>query len=547
MAQALFTGATGLRAFQRQLEVVANNLANLNTTGFKADRVLFSDLVYRQIRSGSGANGDDFGGINPAQVGTGVRVSQIDRNFTQGVLQDTGEILDFALRGDGFFVVNDANGQPLYTRAGSFALDERNNLVDPATGYLVRRTGSVGEPNGQNLGFQSVGDTRINIPFGAAIPGVASTQIEFRGNLPSSASPPLAEVLTTSNPFETDTGPATLTTTLSELTSNDSDYEAGDLIEILGTDVDGTAFNISLPADTSTLGDVGDAINAELVDATAELTAEGHLVLTANDVGDGFLSLLIRDDTNNANTTDFLQHSTVIDTEGSAGDIFESTTQVFDTQGNAQNLVFEFQKTSPDTWDVSVELTNSTGEIVNERTYTVSFNDNGTFAFASASAGDTSLDLQSLSSTSLQNIDLNFDQISHTGNFFGLAQNQDGAPAGVLANIAVSSNGIITGVGTNGVEIEVAQLAIGNFSNIDGLEAVGDNYYQATNASGVASIGSAQSGGRGTVVGAQLESSNVDITQEFAQLIVAQRAFSANARTITVADEILDELTNLVR
>jgi len=106
---------------------------------------------------------------------------------------------------------------------------------------------------------------------------------------------------------------------------------------------------------------------------------------------------------------------------------------------------------------------------------------------------------------------------------------------------------LITGIGTNGSTIEIAQLAMGSFSNVDGLEAVGDNYFEATSSSGIPQIGAAQAGGRGTIIGSQLESANVDITQEFAQLIIAQRAFSANARTITVAEEVLDELTSLVR
>ena len=548
MAQALFTGATGLRAYQRQLEVVANNLANLNTTGFKASRVQFADLNYTTIREGAGSNSDDFGGINPAQVGAGVRVSQVSRNFSQSVFQDTGETLDFAIRGEGFFVVNNRVGQPLLTRAGSFALDRNNNLVDPATGFLVRRIGTAGEESAEDFGFQVPGDSRINIPLGSPIPGVASNNLGFEGNLPATANPPLHEVLETTNPFETEDGAATLATTFSELTTNVSDYEAGDFIEISGSQIDGEPFDFTLPADTSTLGDLIDGINAQLTGATAELTDRGELVITANFEGEASLSLAIRDATDNLNFTIFGDHAVSVDTEGGSGDIFQSSSQVFDAQGNQRSLTFTFQKTQTDEWDVSAEVAGNSGEVVDNRTYTVGFSDNGTFENQRASVGSVeTLQVQFDGIENPQVINLDFSELSHTGSNFGLEQNIDGASAGVLADISVSIDGVITGIGSNGTELEIAQLALASVANVDGLETAGDNYYTSTTASGTVQIGTAETGGRGGVVSSQLETSNVDITLEFATLIVAQRAFSANARTITVADEILDELTNLVR
>lgn len=548
MAQgALFTGATGIRSYQRQLDVVANNLANINTTGFKSDRVLFSDLVYRDYRNGAGSNNAEFGGVNPAQIGTGVQISQISRNFTQGALQDTGEPLDFAIRGEGFFVLQDGNGDNIFTRAGSFSLDNNGNLVDPATGFLVQRTGSVGENSDQQFGFQETGISRINIPFGTAIPGQQTQSVAFNGNLPSSALPPLAEVLSTLNPFETAAGAATTATQLSDLTTNQSDYVAGDVVEILGTNVDGTQFSFTVPGDSATLGDIVDGLNIQLNGATAVLSSSGDLTVTADDTGESFLSVVIRDATGNANLTDFDDNGFAVETEGGSGDIFESATQVFDAQGNAQNVLFTFRKDGFNSWEVTSTLPDNNGNLVNPTTYNLSFNENGTFAIATSGTGTTDLDLQFNATSTAQSIDLDFGSLSHSATDFGLVQLQDGSPPGVLANVNVSGDGLITGVGSNGITIPIAQMALANFSNIDGLEAIGENYYNESSASGVTLIGAAQANGRGTVVGAQLEASNVDITREFAELIIAQRAFSANARTITVADEVLEELTNLVR
>ena len=121
MTQSLLTGASGLLAHQQKLDVVANNIANVNTTSFKTQRALFSDTLYSTIQEASGSTGPEFGGINPQQIGFGVNLSQVSSNFSQGVLTDTGESFDFALQGDGFFVVEGQTQQ--FTRDGSFSVN----------------------------------------------------------------------------------------------------------------------------------------------------------------------------------------------------------------------------------------------------------------------------------------------------------------------------------------------------------------------------------------------------------------------------------------
>lgn len=128
-----------------------------------------------------------------------------------------------------------------------------------------------------------------------------------------------------------------------------------------------------------------------------------------------------------------------------------------------------------------------------------------------------------------------------------MAALQNGFAPGSLASINVSSDGIIAGVATNGRTFEVAQLAIASFRNVKGLQGRGNNLYEESLNSGPVQLGTALSGDRGSISVGQLEGSNVDIAFEFTRLIVAQRGFSANARTITVTDEVLEELTNLIR
>ena len=213
MANALITGVSGLNSHQRMLEVIGNNLANLNTTAFKSRRTLFADMLYETVRAASGGSNGQ-GGVNPAQVGSGAKVARIDLQFQQGNFETTGGELDFALQGNGFFIVNDGT-QNLYTRAGAFGVDDQGRLVDPGTGYLVQRFDGVGEPDGINPAFQVPGDSSIHIPFGAVIPGGATSTAQLRGNLPSTAQGPVSQLSSSFSPWESGGSAVTAGTLLS--------------------------------------------------------------------------------------------------------------------------------------------------------------------------------------------------------------------------------------------------------------------------------------------------------------------------------------------
>ena len=548
MSQSLMTGVSGLRAYQQQLDVVANNLANLNTTGFKSQTTIFSDFMYNSRRSGSGAINDTFGGTNPQQVGTGVDIAQISRRFGQGTLQATGEELDFALQGNGFFMLADQSGERVFSRAGSFALDGRGNLVDPATGYLVQRVGDLGEPIGDEFGLQVPGDTRIHIPLGAPVPGARTTSIDFLGNLPSSALPPQSEVLVSSSSFETDTGPAQANSLISDLTINDTDYVAGDQIELAGTNPDGTPFSTQLNAENATMQDLLDALNGQLVGATAELTPNGTVTITADETGDAFTSLAISDALGNVGGTSWARNTMVVETEGKGGDTFEAQMEVFDVRGNDHGVRFSFEKQGINSWNVEAELIQDVGVVLDSQIFNLSFNEDGTYSLAGGpDDGDANIEIKFDTVEEAQVIEIDFSEMNHMATSFALSNQQDGAPPGALVSVSVTSSGRLDANASNGRVFPLAQLAIAKFANEEALNAEGGSYFTETSNSGSASIGTGLTSGRGQVIGNQLETSNVDIAQEFTQLIVAQRGFSANARTITVADEILEELTNIIR
>ncbi|MCC9602051.1 flagellar hook-basal body complex protein [Stieleria sp. JC731] len=547
MSRALMTGITGLRTHQQKLDVVANNLANMNTIGFKSQAAIFSDLVYNVDRGGS-ASSDTAGGINPQAIGTGVQTAQITRNFSPGTLETTSGEFDFAIQGDGFFTVMSPTGEPHYTRAGAFALDDRGRLVDPATGYLVQRIGNLGEAADGGVRFQTEGDDTIFIPIGSAIPGTQTANIDFTGNLPSTSSPPQAEILSSFRGFEDSGGAATGATLLNDLTINTTPYVPGDMFELVGTNPDGSTFTVALPADTSTMQDIVDTLNANLVDAVASLQADGTLVVTADDTGEAFLSLTLRDVAGNTGETNFSGNSMFISTEGTDGDSFDVSMDMFDERGESHRMTFTFTKDTINNWSVSASIPSSSGTMIDDSVLNLTFNENGSYAIAGINGiGDANIEVQINGITNPQTIELDFSKISHLASDFLMTQTQDGIPPGALSSVAVSTSGELTGLASNGRALPLAQLAIASFPNSSALEAVGANYFQQSISSGDAALGLGATGSRGQIMGGQLERSNVDIALEFTQLIVAQRGFSANARTITVSDEMLEELTNIIR
>ncbi len=180
MGTAIFAGVSALQSQQTRLNVIGNNIANMTTTGFKSARVIFQDLL-NQTQSSGGPPQAGRGGTNPRQVGLGVGVGSIDTNFNQGSIFTTNGVADFAIQGDGFFIL--ATGEALfYTRDGSFGVDSNGTLVDPGTGFRVQGYTAV---NGVIDVAQPVGD--IVIPVGGAGRTRVTTVATLMGNLNSEA------------------------------------------------------------------------------------------------------------------------------------------------------------------------------------------------------------------------------------------------------------------------------------------------------------------------------------------------------------------------
>jgi flagellar hook protein FlgE len=195
----LTSAVSGLTNHQTMMDTIANNIANVDTIGFKASRVTFSEAFDQVLRNATGSTALS-GGTNPIQVGLGMTVQSIDTLMSQGNLETTGQTTDLALQGDGFFIVN-LNGSQYYTRAGAFQFDGTGRLVDPGTGAIVQ--GKVADSQGNLPVGSAVQD--ISIPFGQKSPAKASSYIKLTGNLDSSQAP-LGTILKSNSVFAIDNG-----------------------------------------------------------------------------------------------------------------------------------------------------------------------------------------------------------------------------------------------------------------------------------------------------------------------------------------------------
>tara|TARA_R110001592_G_scaffold15556_4_gene67647 strand:- start:933 stop:2222 length:1290 start_codon:yes stop_codon:yes gene_type:complete len=429
MGRALYTAVTGLKAQQTKLDVVANNIANVNTTGYRSSRVLFQD-IFSQTLSGGSAPTATNGGTNPQQVGLGVQTASIDVNHNQGSLITTGINSDLAIQGNGFFVLSDGVTD-VYTRDGSFTVNSVGVLIDPATGLRVQ--GYTADASG-------------------AIDSVNT------------------------NP--------------------------GDIIIPLG--------------------------------------------------GDGIA---------NATTTAALVGN--LNSETNAGDSVVRNVEVFDSLGIARNIEFTFTKSATgNMWDWNTSYTGD-GGVVSAGSGTLDFDGNGNAIGASAT-GTLNLTAAQLETQpplpDALTVALDFSDVTQLAppadpNADPSAQppsdltlrSQDGFPLGVLNSFSIGGNGQVIGVYTNDRTQVIAQVALASFANVGGLDRDGNNAFRQSPASGLANVGTPGTGGRGTVSGGVLESSNTDLGTEFSELIITQRAFQANSRTITAADTLLQEAVNLIR
>ncbi len=448
-----YTGLAGLQTNAAALNVVGNNLANINTAGFKRGQANFAQIMSNTILGISGSG-------NPIQSGLGVKTTEIVAKFEQGSIATTGIKTHLAIQGEGFFMA-DINGTTAFTRAGNFGFNEQGQLIT-ANGGVVQ--GFLGTQADGTLDT-SLGIRDIQIDLGQASPPRATTSARFISNL-SAEEEDGQDYATTIEVYDSKGVSHQLTLTFTR-------SEAGD---VAGPPPQ-TAWTYAFEFD----GDngTGGTIGIDVVGGTgASLGSNGGLITF--------------DENGGLATID--------------GVVVQAATPALDPKinitgipGGADDLEIE--------WDVVETNSDFDGSSQFHGSYVT-----------------------------------NYGNKNSTGTL-----SQNGYGSGVLQDVDFDQNGTMIGFFDNGLTLELARVAIATFNNKNGLKQIDGGYYLPTAASGPFSVDGEGTGGRGSIISSSLESSNVDIAEEFTAMIVYQRGYQSNSRTITTVDQLLQEALNLKR
>jgi flagellar hook protein FlgE len=558
LTSAMYTGLTGLQVNQTRIQTIGHNIANVNTNAFKGSRTLFQTLFSRTMSMGT-APSDNSGGTNPMQIGLGASVGTTQRIHQPGAFETTGLPSDLAVEGAGFFVVQSAAGKTYYTRDGAFVLNSNNELVNQ-DGHYVQGFGIDDQ-------FNVVPGTLtpLRVPIGELSIAQASENVQLDGDLSAGAGVALQGSVHTSQALVTGGGgAATAGTLLTDVRAAASPgarlFADGDTITISGAargDRSVGAHTFVVGTDGTTLGDLGEWMEAALgiqtpagVPGTPGVTVEnGTLVIRSNNGEPNAIDISTNDLTSsNANAAQPLQ---LAETQAaSGGGVFTSFT-VYDSLGapvtiDATFTLDETPNTGP-VWRYYLEEAVDGGTNRLLGTGTVAFNTQG--AFVSAAGNQVSIDRSNTGAASPLTVTLDFSDVNgqSTQDSDVIMSDQDGFPPGTLSNFSVGTDGVVSGVFSNGLTRDLGQVAVATFANDEGLVAETDNLYTVGVNSGEAQVLAPGSLGAGLVRGGTLELSNVDLSNEFIGLITSSTGYQAASRVISVSNELLDQLLLTLR
>ncbi|HEX7009161.1 MAG TPA: flagellar hook-basal body complex protein, partial [Phycisphaeraceae bacterium] len=557
---------TGLTTSSHMLSVAGNNIANVNTTAYKRSRISFQTQISQTLANGS-APSQTSGGTNPIQIGMGAQLAAVRRDFSSGPLQLTGVSTDVALEGPGFFIVN-TGGTAYYTRAGSFSLDRDFHLVTPSGAKLQ----GYGVDENFNINATTLGD--VTIPLGALRIAEATGTVQFSGNLNAGGDVATQGSILTTQTLYAD---ATATTTADATTNLNSIYDAagnllfqtGDVITLSGAAKGGAAlpdrtFEVG-PANTTgsdangtTMQDLMDFLQAVL---GIDTTISGGLSMAAG-------VLTIEGNGGTANDLDISDADFVVNSGGvtsspltfskdqaADGESVRTIFAAFDSLGNPMNVeltvVLESKGNSGTTWRYYAQSGDDSDPARHLGTGVLSFDTQG--QLTAISDDSITIDRDGTGAISPQTITLSF--ANDLGSVTALADqqsqiaaiSQDGSPLGTLQDFNITEDGTIQGIFSNGLLRDLGRIPVAVFVNNEGLEEVGGSLFRPSANSGEATVVTATTGGSGRLIGRALELSNVDLADEFINLINASTGFSASSRVLTSSDRLLQELIATIR
>ncbi len=551
MVRSMYSGVSGLRSHQQRLDVIGNNVSNANTYGFKSSRATFRDMFYQNVRNAAQGT-SSRGGINPSAIGYGASLSSVDLLMEVSSMTPTGNPLDVAITGEGFLQVMDNDGNIFYTRAGM--LD-----VDPTTGYLVDGNGYFvlgTQAKDATVGIvgQEPGTSRIKIELPTLDAKQASVTKKIGGN----------EFTMTATNIG-DAGNASINFSLAY------DMPAGQDIEVV---ISGNNIEVNVNP-TSTFANVGtfmDQVNTMITDKLGETHPAGKFELNMDPP--------ITVAGNPAYPGDVITGEQLVKSDaGPTGGMIALSPDAQDRniQFIAKKLGSAFSgdtagaqlaithDTATDLWSVAVgdyklegitlaALTGSAGVMLKNTATGADEND-----YFTISIPKSALDLKDpddpaagyADSTTVTLGDMTPQRPS--GNLglnagFQLEGGTEGGPQTIMniTGFGIGADGTLTGQ-AGGERLIFGRIDLANFDNPKGLQQSGNSYFAETQNSGKPQYAVPGEDGTGALKNSTLEMSNVDLANEFSDMITTQRGYQANSRLITVSDTMLEELINLKR
>ncbi len=546
--KSLYSGVAGMKTHNQRMDVIGNNVSNVNTTGYKTSTVTFKD-VYYQTKAGASSGDATSGGTNPTQIGYGSSLGTVNQVMTQSGFTYSDSVYDCAIEGEGFFQVIDEAGNIFYTRSGVFSVDSYGNLTD-ANGYIV--LGVSGDPTNVETGQSQ----RINLYVPPVDNNIASATKVVNGYGVTVSASTFGEegniaftIVDSEIAYATKSGDnLTIYMDLSQ------DFGAAAFEEI---DEDSTNEEIQAAFDAALL-EFQEAVNeavqkggVELEEGVLPINFEMDSMPSPEDIlaqqASNTLSYYGEDDPDNPE----LSLTFTAETAGEFANKYEINIKTLSTMtaGNAK------AKWKDDVLTITIPETGVTQEALEQ-------------AIADAAGGDPNKNLILEVDGDLEGFDFGA-RLDGATERLGLEQGSDnffsdlavalstvnlvdGRTAGQqtvadLETVAIDANGVIYGRHPVHGELMLGRIDIVTFVNPTGLDQVGTSLWRDSLASGDPEVKIAGTDGSGEIVSGALEMSNVDLAQEFSDMIITQRGYQANSRIITVSDTMLEELVNLKR
>lgn len=495
---------SGLQATTQDLNTISNNIANASTSGFRGGRSEFASIY----------NGGQAGGVG---------VMSTSQNFSKGgSLTYTGRQLDMGIQGEGFFVLKGNDDGAMYARAGMFHKDNQGFITDPVgsrlQGYSVNATGKIQQGN--------VGDLQVQT---ASLAAKATTEVRMVSNLDARVdviSPTFSVV-----PFDP---------------KNSDSYQLVETTSVNDTSGNAHVLNQYYVKTAPNEVTVHYTLDGTLLTETTPLKFESNGVLDPTTTKQT-LNLTFNNgetkpnhDINFDNSTHYAAKYNAFNPKNIDSYHSIGTTSVYDSLGTEHVVTQYYVKTAPNEWTVNYTLD---GTLLPDQT-TLKFDSKG--ILDPTTTKDT-FDLTLSNGASPLKFDINFDKSTqYAAKYNNSSLSQDGYTSGELKGVRLDDNGMLYGTYTNGQDQLQGQVVLANFSNPNGLSAVSNNAWVATNTAGQAIIGSPSTGTMGTVTGGYLEGSNVDTTAEMVNLMSAQRNYQSNAKVLDVNSTMQQALLNAI-